>query len=303
MQVWKKKGLIYKCNSIEGLDHYAAVPFVIHYEGDVFRVYYSGRNLMNQSYVSFFDYDLLKNEIIEDTNLVILQPGEIGGFDSAGVVLFQIVQFESKRRLYFSGWSLEKEIPFRFNIGLAQSETNSEDFRKMSKGPIVGQTIFDPYMAGAPYVMYDDGLWKMWYISCVEWKLINKKPKHYYKVMYTESNDGVNWFNERKIAIDFKNDQEFAIARPIVLKEDGIYKMWYSYRGEFYNIGYAESVDGVSWKRLDDLIVLNPSAAGWDSEMICYPFIVKHKGMKYMFYNGNGYGRTGIGLAVLSNFK
>jgi hypothetical protein len=39
---------------------------------------------------------------------------------------------------------------------------------------------------------------------------------------------------------------------------------------------------------------------GWDSEMIEYPFVFEHDGLRYMLYNGNGYGRSGFGLAVAS---
>jgi len=42
------------------------------------------------------------------------------------------------------------------------------------------------------------------------------------------------------------------------------------------------------------------SEAGWDSEMICYPHVFEHNGEKHMLYNGNGYGKSGIGLAVLA---
>jgi hypothetical protein len=34
--------------------------------------------------------------------------------------------------------------------------------------------------------------------------------------------------------------------------------------------------------------------------MIEYPFVFDHDGERYMLYNGNGYGKTGIGPAVLS---
>jgi len=35
--------------------------------------------------------------------------------------------------------------------------------------------------------------------------------------------------------------------------------------------------------------------------MICYPYVFKHKGRFYMLYCGNGYGKTGFGLAVLED--
>ena len=79
--------------------------------------------------------------------------------------------------------------------------------------------------------------------------------------------------------------------------------MWYSYRGQpsikTYRIGYAESTDGINWARMDDKAGIDVSESGWDSQMVCYPFVFDHQGERYMLYNGNDYGKTGIGLAVL----
>jgi hypothetical protein len=58
-------------------------------------------------------------------------------------------------------------------------------------------------------------------------------------------------------------------------------------------------VDGDNWVRKDDESGIDVSAEGWDSQMICYPFVMDHKGERYMLYNGNGYGRTGFGVAIL----
>jgi hypothetical protein len=33
--------------------------------------------------------------------------------------------------------------------------------------------------------------------------------------------------------------------------------------------------------------------------MIEYPFVFDHADQRYMLYNGNGYGKTGFGLAIL----
>jgi len=35
----------------------------------------------------------------------------------------------------------------------------------------------------------------------------------------------------------------------------------------------------------------------WDSEMMCYPTVFEVEKQRYMYYNGNNYGETGIGLA------
>lgn len=79
--------------------------------------------------------------------------------------------------------------------------------------------------------------------------------------------------------------------------------MWFSSRADktndTYRIRYAESDDGIKWIRKDEEVGINVSDKGWDSEMICYPFVFKHNNSHYMLYNGNSYGKSGIGLAVL----
>lgn len=84
--------------------------------------------------------------------------------------------------------------------------------------------------------------------------------------------------------------------------------MWYCYRGtkdyrtgrsQSYRIGYAESQDGIHWTRKDECVGIDVSENGWDSEMIAYPYIYKHMDTTYLFYNGNGFGKSGFGYAIL----
>ena len=155
--------------------------------------------------------------------------------------------------------------------------------------------------ASACVLMVREGHWKMWYLSNTQWKHQqgNEIPAPRYHLKYAESVDGLNWVREGIIAIDFKNDGEYAISRPSVIIEDDIYKMWYSYRGENYRIGYAESNDGINWVRMDDSVGIDTSRQGFDSEMIEYPHVFDHKGQRFMLYNGNNFGQEGIGLATL----
>jgi hypothetical protein len=128
--------------------------------------------------------------------------------------------------------------------------------------------------------------------------------RHHYHVKIAESDDAIHWKASGRVAIDFNHPNEYAISSPRVLQEDGRYKMYYSHRGgashETYRIGYAESYDGLEWERLDHLVHLDVAPQGWDSEMLCYPFIFDFGGRRFMLYNGNGYGKSGFGIAVLS---
>ena len=83
--------------------------------------------------------------------------------------------------------------------------------------------------------------------------------------------------------------------------------MYFSYRhvvdyrltaSSGYKIGLATSVDGKVWDKKYDETGIDLSAEGWDSQMMAYPHVLKHDGVFYMLYNGNGFGRDGFGYAV-----
>ena len=105
---------------------------------------------------------------------------------------------------------------------------------------------------------------------------------------------------------DYDSDEEAGIVKASVVKDDGRYGMWFSYRAargyrhdrsRGYRIGYAESADGVHWTRRDDQAGIDLSDEGWDSRMQAYPHVIDHRGARCMFYNGNGFGRSGFGYA------
>jgi hypothetical protein len=93
--------------------------------------------------------------------------------------------------------------------------------------------------------------------------------------------------------------EEFALSRPCVIKDADLYRMWYSRRHPTYRPGYAESADGLSWERRDDELRFVPAAETWEQESMSYPAVFDHGGRRFMFYNGNSYGRTGFGIAIL----
>ena len=111
--------------------------------------------------------------------------------------------------------------------------------------------------------------------------------------------DGLNWQPTGRIAIDVEGPPEFAISRPCVVRDPGLFRMWYSRRNPNYKLGYAESTDGLVWRRRDDIVELVGPPGTWETETVEYASVFDHGGSRYMLYNGNGYGRTGFGLAIL----
>jgi hypothetical protein len=301
---WKKHGLLYSHKNVYGADTYTTVPFAEHLKDNIFRIYFSPRDSENRSYPFFIDIDILTKEVSGVAEKALIQPGNLGTFDDAGCVLFQILAYNNKRYLYYSGWTLAKRVPFTFFIGLALADTGSENFIKYSQAPVLSANKFDPFLTGAPWIIIENDTWRMWYITGMGWEEgISNSLKHFYSITYAESVNGIDWKPSGKICIPFKSDKEYAIARPVIIKQNSLYKMWYSFRATencaTYQIGYAESTDGIEWERKDEEAGITISDTGWDSQMICYPFVFNHSGKMYMIYNGNDYGKTGIGLAEL----
>tara|TARA_B100000575_G_C22989370_1_gene570562 strand:- start:356 stop:985 length:630 start_codon:yes stop_codon:yes gene_type:complete len=200
-----------------------------------------------------------------------------------------------KIHLYYIGWNPASTVRMSLFGGLAISEDGGENFERWSEAPIIERSKTDPYLNTAPWIVEEKNEYRMYYVSGCGW--INKDlPRYNVKIAF--SKDGCNWKRDGQVCIDFKNNQENAIARPFVYKEGGIWKMLYSFKGISYRLGYAESKDGIKWHRKDDYINIKKSEEGFDSDMIEYGVLVKRNNKKILFYNGNNYGYDGIGVAI-----
>jgi hypothetical protein len=130
---------------------------------------------------------------------------------------------------------------------------------------------------------------------------------------------------------------EAVVSKPYVLKINGVYHMWFSvyamspgsrpsggaspdsdtrqYRRDQdndgskwkditraergYHIEYARSTDGVTWQRAADKPVMTLTPGGFDSRNQSYPCVIDMGEQLWMFYVGDEFGSTGIGLATL----
>jgi hypothetical protein len=297
-QRWIKKGVIFAPDkNSDWLHTHAALP-VVDRAADSFRVYFSSRDERGRAQVGYFETDR-EFRVTDVSEQPIIGLGPLGAFDDSGVSTSWIVNHEHKKYHYYSGWSLGVSVPFYFFVGLAVSEDGGLTYQRVSPSPILERNSIDPYLTASPCVLVENGKWRMWYVSGTGWKLEHEQPQHRYHIKYAESDDGITWQREGLVCIDYQSADEYAISRPCVTSDGSLYRMWFAARGDRYRIGYAESADGLSWTRKDQESGIDVSDSGWDSEMVAYPYVFEHEGRYYMLYNGNGYGKTGIGLAVL----
>ena len=308
---WIKKGLIFNPNkNFDWLQDRAIAPVCDLISDNVLRIYFSSRDLRGRSTPIYLDTNPeFPEKIISVCGEPILQFGQLGSFDDNGILSSSIVNNGNDKYLYYVGWNPRVNVSYHLSIGMAISK-NGGKFEKVSDGPILDRAPKEPFFNTAPFVLKEsESDWKMWYVSCTGWKLVNNYPEPLYNVKYATSKDGINWVRNAIVAIETDDFAE-AVGKPFVYKENELYKMIYSYRNSIdyrtdptksYRLGYAESFDGVKWVRMDDKTGIKLSEEGWDSVMMEYASSYVFKGKRYLIYNGNGFGESGFGYAVLEN--
>ena len=262
------------------------------------RLYITGREKNGASRIGTATLHLETLTVSGIAKTPLFPLGTPGTFDEHGTSYPAVVKGKNGYSLFYSGWTRGKTIPWYNALGCVTSK-DGVHFAKKNFAPVFDRNFQDPIGIGSTCILKENNVWKAWYTSFSEWRKIGKEFKHFYRIRYATSKDGISWTPSGKTCIDFSNTNEYAISTPSVLHIGNSYLMWYSYRGETYRIGFATSLDGIHWKRRDKEGGLLPSPIGWDSKMVCYPFVFIHNDMVYMLYNGNGFGQSGLGIASM----
>jgi len=296
---WRKLGLVFNVPGVEpwALTN-ATFPTADLRDANTLRIYIT--SLDAQQFGRGLFVDVAADDprrILGVSDGPILETGEIGDFDDAGANPFAVVPFKGRRLMFYQGWQRTLRAPMQAFTGLA-FETPNGRFEKWARVPVLERTNDEPHIRGAPCVIAEGDRLLCWYVASSHWTA--REGQLYYRIVvrHAVSDDGVAWKVHPHVCLEPTGD-EYAIGRPWVLYEGGRYRMWCSVRSfdQPYRIGYAESDDGVRWVRRDDQASIGRSSQGWDSEMICYPNVIRVGERLLLFYNGNRHGASGFGCA------
>lgn len=295
---WEKLGNLFVLKAVTPLlNSYAANPLAVHLHDDVFRIFFSSRNEFNKSSVSFVDLDICTHNIYS-TDIKPAFTFRSQSFYSHGISVGNVYEIDSEKFILFMGWQPNEGEHWYGQIG--RLKIINDSVLELSPNDVfMSLDKEDPISLSYPFVKFHEGIFKMWYGSTISWSSENGEMVHVIK--YATSMDGINW-KKHGVAIPFEIGKMQAFSKPSVIIDKMGYHMWYSFRsgnGTAYRIGYSFSEDGIKWVNKLNSVGIDVSTSGWDSEMICYPFVFDHKNERYMLYNGNGYGKTGFGLAKL----
>lgn len=298
---WRKLGPVFAAaGEHDWANSHAFCPTSTMLGDERIRVYAAFLDAENVGRIGYVDVEAANPlNVIAVSPAPVLDIGNAGEFDDNGVTPLSLCDGEPMR-LYYAGWQLGVRVRYSLFVGLALSSDGGDSFRRHARVPVLERSDAETMNRTGAHVEPSNGRWRMWYAGGDHWVEDQGKMVPSYPLRYLESPDGVSWGPTGAICMELGED-EIGFARPYVVDQGGALRMWYSIRraGKGYRLGYAESEDGLSWERRDDLVGIDVSGEGWDSEMVGLACVQQTKHGTYLFYNGNNFGETGFGAAVL----
>ena len=224
-----KRGLICRPAGAPWARSHCLGPFTQRLSESRYRIHFSSRDEKNRSRGAWAEFEIADRGLsfLRWAPKPSLDLGRLGAFDDAGALPASLVQDGDRLLMYYGGWTLGGTVPVHFFVGLASSDDGGETFQRMSEAPVLGRTKHDPFLAGAPWVMKEGNLFRMWYVSGTEWTRDpegDDKPVHYYTIKHAVSENGVDWQTNDRLCLPYL-DGEHAIARPVVMHDRGGYLM------------------------------------------------------------------------------
>ncbi|WP_426409050.1 glucosyl hydrolase [Bradyrhizobium ganzhouense] len=303
MFAWEKKGLVFDVakHGVGGwMDNSALTPTPFRINDEIIRVFAGFRDSAGVSRIGYVDVCADNpTRIVSVSREPVLDIGRAGCFDDNGVILGDVVTGPGGLYMFYVGFQLVAKAKFLAFSGMAKSVNGGDSFARVSEAPILDRAPGQTTIGAIHSVMFERGLWKIWYASGDDWQLIQGLPYPRYHIRYTEVRDPLAVPRTGTTCLVAQGD-EYRIGRPRVYRIGGQYVMYFT-KGTItgdYLAGLAYSRNGIDWDRKDDEVGIGLSPTGWDSRALCYPAIIRHRDALLMFYNGNDMGRDGFGLAL-----
>ncbi len=242
----------------------------------------------------------------------MLGPSPIGNFNDKGPGFpFVLRRDDGPWLMYYCGWGSwapPRKISNRTCLALSYDEGITWTVTKEPLLPLGKPGSHDAGLTGSVYVMRTGPKdYRMWYTAGSHYEDIQGVHRAIAHIGYATSRDGIEWVKHPRAILSPRlgavTPYEAVVSKPSVLYAKGWYHMWLSVfcmEGRGYRLNYARSKDGINWQRFADDEVLPLSPGEFDSANESYANVIEVNDELWMFYTGNGFGATGIGLATLA---
>ena len=195
----------------------------------------------------------------------VLDVGAAGSWEDEWVYKPYVLFDGSTYHMWYTGYD-----GTRVRIGYATS-TDRTNWTKYENNPVMDtgpENIWEGNVVESPCILFDGNTYHMWY---------NGQDETSRRIGYATSPDGISWTKyEGNPVLDIGAtgtwDQSMVEA-PDVIFDGTKYHMWYSgvVGGWSWRIGYATSLDGISWEKYAGNPVLDLGTTGsWDDQWVGY---------------------------------
>jgi predicted GH43/DUF377 family glycosyl hydrolase len=239
----------------------------------------------------------------------VLLPGPAGSWDSDSVASPSILYNGSVYMMWYVGvngyssawfyWWMYQGVQ---SFGLATS-ADGISWTKYAGNPVMKGSGIDSFVMYSPWVLRVGNQFKMWY-TCVGGTHTSYSRNSELQICYAVSPDGIHWTKNASPILNgtglVHGWDSYGVYAPSVLYDGHVYGMWYSgynYVGNppsqgISQIGYATSLDGVTWSRAAGNPILGPgSGSSWDSYAVDHPCVIEIKLGTFRLYF-TGYAST-----------
>ncbi|KZY43691.1 hypothetical protein A3731_00925 [Roseovarius sp. HI0049] len=302
---WVKQGLIFNPDGRrDWAQHSFMTPCPWLRDDSTIRIFGGMRDAKGISRIGWVDVSADDPTRVKSTSdAPVLDLGSPGMFDDNGLILGDVIEAsEEELRLYYVGFQLVEKAKFLAFTGLAVSRDRGDSFHRVRETPVIDRCPEGPFIGALHSIAkLPEGGFRAWISRGHGWERIEDRLYPRYDCWTLTSPDGVTFDNAAAQRIISPAGDEYRIGRPRATRlNDGTWELRATSdtRTKQYAAFRFTSPDGVTFTRTDE-VELPPGPSGsWDSEMTCYPsHFVAPDGARYLFYNGNDMGRTGVGLA------
>lgn len=229
----------------------------------------------------------------------VILVGKKGRWDAGDIETPTVVKVSDVYHLWYCGRAVSEESETwspdtAYKIGHATSK-DGVNWVKDPKNPVIGlgkkaKNEWNWGTAAEPTVIYEDGIFKMWYVGV---NILGGKT--HLHVGYATSPDGSNWTNYPKNPVIASEPAPKSIDyngyfSPFVLKDGNRYIIFYindSWNGMPVGpVRYATSLDGINWTIRSEEILRKGDALSWMSTGIFAPSAIIEDGKLSIWYTG-----------------
>lgn len=303
---FEKIGCIFTPKEVNSWWHsHAMAPAPIQINNQEIRIYMGCWSIDGISRIGYIDVDAKDpTKVINIAVQPVLSIGEKGCFDENGVFPGHVTKIKDQILLYYTGFQLGQKIP-HYNFGGLAISQNGKDFSKVSKAPVLDRADEGLCVRAGQSILQHHDIYHTCYSAGSGWVEVGGKNRPTYDVFYQTSSK-LNEFNKSgNIIVHCNHKEEHGLGRPQLVRLSNCYYVFYTRRmlDMKYSFGYAYSDDLLRWERRDQTINLHHGKKGeFDSEMIYFPAFIQTDYGSYLFYSGNEFGKSGLGVAKVSNF-